>query len=125
MSDSNDQPSEGELIFYQTFEGAVRVEVLYELETFWMNQKRIAELFGVEIHTVSYHMKEIYASGELTPEATLRKVRRVQTERFGRASDGSTSRLLTSTSNAVSTTMIPQKSPRLFSKPYRTSCIGL
>jgi hypothetical protein len=72
--------SEGELIFYQTPEGSVRIEVLYELETFWLNQKRIAELFGVELPTVSYHLKEIYASGELSPEATLRKIRRVQTE---------------------------------------------
>lgn len=74
------QPSEGELILYQTAEGTVRIEVLYESETFWLNQKRIAELFGVEIHTVSYHLKEIYGSGELSPEGTLRKIRRVQTE---------------------------------------------
>lgn len=80
MSSEQEQPSEGELIFYRTPEGAVRVEVFYELETFWMNQKRIAELFGVEIHTVSYHLKEIYGSGELTPEATLRRIRRVQIE---------------------------------------------
>lgn len=80
MSESHDQPSEGELIFYQTPEGAVRVEVLYELETFWMNQKRIAELFGVDVRTVSYHLKEVYDSGELTPEATLRKIWRVQIE---------------------------------------------
>src|SRR5690606_1006177 len=37
-------------------------------------------LFGVEIPTVSYHLKEIYAAGELTPEATLRRIRRVQVE---------------------------------------------
>jgi len=80
MSDSRDQPSEGELIFHQTPEGAVRVEALYDLETFRMNQKRIAELFGVDVRTVSYHLKEVYASGELTPEATLRRIRRVQTE---------------------------------------------
>ncbi|HMO15663.1 MAG TPA: virulence RhuM family protein [Pirellulaceae bacterium] len=80
MSNLPDDSFQGELIFYQTSDGAVKVEVLYEQETFWMNQKRIAELFGVEIHTVSYHLKEIYASGELTPEATLRKIRRVQTE---------------------------------------------
>lgn len=80
MSDISKQPEEGELIFYQTAEGAVRVEVLYELETFWLNQKRIAELFGVELSTVSYHLKEIYSSGELSQEATLRKIRRVQTE---------------------------------------------
>jgi hypothetical protein len=74
------QPNEGELILYQTPEGAVRIEVLYEADTFWLNQKRIAELFGVELPTVSYHLKEVYASGELSPEATLRKIRRVQTE---------------------------------------------
>lgn len=80
MSDDPQQPGEDELIFYQTSEGTVRVEVLYESETFWLNQKRIAELFGVEVPTVSYHLKEIYASGELKPEATVRKIRRVQTE---------------------------------------------
>lgn len=80
MSGDSQQSNEGELIFYQTPEGTVRVEVLYESETFWLNQKRIADLFGVEIQTVSYHLKEIYASGELTPDATVRKFRRVQTE---------------------------------------------
>jgi hypothetical protein len=80
MSDEPQQPHEGELILYQTPEGTVRVEVLYESETFWLNQKRIAELFGVDVRTVSYHLKEIYDSGELLAEGTLRKIWRVQTE---------------------------------------------
>ena len=67
MSDVAKQPEEGEFIFY-------------ELETFWLNQRRIAELFGVELSTVSYHLNEIYSSGELLQGATLRKIRRVQTE---------------------------------------------
>lgn len=71
---------EGDLIFYQTPGGAVRVEVLYESETFWLNQKRIAELFGVDVRTVSEHLQNIFASGELAEEATIRKIRRVQTE---------------------------------------------
>ncbi len=75
-----DQPTEGELILYQTQEGAVRVEVLYEAETFWLNQKKIAELFGVDLRTVSYHLNEVYDSGELSREATLRKIWRVQKE---------------------------------------------
>jgi hypothetical protein len=40
----------------------------------------LAELFGVDVRTVSYHLKEVYASEELTPAATLRKVWRVQRE---------------------------------------------
>ncbi len=79
MTDA-DKPYEGELILYQTAEGTVRVEVLYEAETFWLNQKRMAELFGVDLRTISYHLKEIYASGELAPEGTLRKIWRVQNE---------------------------------------------
>lgn len=79
MSDV-DKPNEGELILYQTPEGVVRVEVLYEHETFWLNQKKIAELFGVDLRTVSYHLGEIYDSGELSREATLRKIWRVQQE---------------------------------------------
>ena len=73
-------PQEGDLILYRTANDAVRVEVLYESETFWLDQKRIAELFGVEIPTIRYHLKEIYASGELTRDPTLRKLLRVQRE---------------------------------------------
>jgi hypothetical protein len=79
MSES-EEPTEGQLILYQTPTGAVRVEVLYQTDTFWLNQKQIAELFGVEVPTISYHLKEIYASAELTPAATLRRIRRVQSE---------------------------------------------
>lgn len=77
---NSDNLNEGELILYQTHEGAVRIEVLYESETFWLNQKKIAELFGVDLRTISEHLQNIYASGELTEQATLRKIRRVQLE---------------------------------------------
>jgi hypothetical protein len=75
-----DAPLVGELILYRTANDSVRVEVLYESDTFWLDQKRLAELFGVDIRTISYHLKEVYSSGELSPESTLRKSWRVQTE---------------------------------------------
>lgn len=71
---------EGELILYRTANDAVRVEVLYEGETFWLDQRRMAELFGVEVPTISYHLKEVYASGELARDPTVRKLQRVQRE---------------------------------------------
>lgn len=40
----------------------------------------MAELFGVESHTITYHLKEIYQSGELQTDSTTRKIRVVQTE---------------------------------------------
>ena len=79
MSDDR-EPREGQIILYSTPEGAAKIEVHLEDETFWLDQKRIAELFGVEIHTISYHLKEIFASGELVRDATVRRIRRVGRE---------------------------------------------
>lgn len=73
-------PREGELILYRTADNAVRVEVLFESETFWLDQRRMAELFGVDVRTVNEHLRNIFDSGELPEEATLRKIRIVRTE---------------------------------------------
>ncbi len=75
-----DKQNQGELILYQTPEGTVRIEVAYEGETFWLSQKKMAELFGVEVPTVNYHLKEIFSSGELDQNSTIRKIRIVQKE---------------------------------------------
>ncbi len=40
----------------------------------------MAELFGVEVNTINYHLKEIYSSNELTEDSTIRKIRTVQPE---------------------------------------------
>jgi hypothetical protein len=73
-------PQSNEIIFYSSPNGDVRVEVFFQEETFWLSQKRMAELFGVESNTVTYHLKEIFQSGELQLEATTRKIRVVQNE---------------------------------------------
>ncbi len=80
MAEDDRPVSEGDLILYRTAGDAVRIEVFYQSETFWLDQRRIAELFDVEIPTINYHLKEIYLSGELHQEATLRKILRVQQE---------------------------------------------
>jgi len=53
---------------------------MYEDETFWLSQKHMAELFGVEVNTINYHLKEIFKSGELQEDRTIRKIRIVQQE---------------------------------------------
>lgn len=73
-------PQSNEILLYTTLDGAVRVDVLYEDESFWLNQKKMAELFGVESHTITYHLKEIYKSLELSELTTTRKIRAVQIE---------------------------------------------
>lgn len=68
------------IILYETPQGKISVSVRFEDETFWLTQKAMAELFGVESNTITYHLKEIYKTGELDEMATTRKIRVVQKE---------------------------------------------
>lgn len=45
-----------------------------------MSQKRMAELYNVDVRTVSYHLTQIFESGELEESATIRKIEIVQME---------------------------------------------
>jgi len=58
----------------------VKIDVIFNDETFWLTQKRLAVLCSVESHTITYHLKEIYKTGELEESATTRKIRVVQKE---------------------------------------------
>src|SRR5580704_12448944 len=73
-------PQRNDIIFYNTPAGDVKIEVIFNEETFWLTQKRMAELFGVESNTVTYHLKEIFKTSELDENATTRKIRVVQKE---------------------------------------------
>lgn len=64
-----------DIIFYTTPQGDVRIDVFFEEETFWLTQKKMAELFGVEVQTINYHLKEILQSGELQEDSVVRKIR--------------------------------------------------
>ena len=68
------------ILLYKTKQGETHVEVIFNSETFWMSQKRMADLFGVDVRTINYHLGQIYESGELTKEATIRKIGIVQSE---------------------------------------------
>ena len=67
--------SDFDLILYSSPDGNTKVSVTYEDETFWLSQRRMAELFGVDVRTVSEHLQNIFTSGELLPERTIRKFR--------------------------------------------------
>jgi hypothetical protein len=69
-----------DILLYAYANGKVKIEVIYQDETFWLSQKKMAELFDVENHMIAYHLKEIYQSCELIAEATTRKFRVVQRE---------------------------------------------
>ena len=65
---------EGNVLIYRSSTGKVNVSVLYSNETFWLSQKRMAELFNVTIQDVSYHLIQIENSGELQLSAAIKKI---------------------------------------------------
>ena len=75
MPDEPPAPVEGQALIYATADGTVRVEVFYEDETFWLSQRRMAELFGVDVRTISEHLRSIFAAGELVEDSVIRNFR--------------------------------------------------
>ena len=73
-------PQEGEIIFYTTPEGVTKVEVIFQDETFWLTINRMAALFSTSKQDISYHLQQIYDSGELNREATVKEILTVQSE---------------------------------------------
>jgi hypothetical protein len=61
-----------EVILYTTPKGAIKIEILFENETFWLTQKKLAELFSVEVNTINYHLKEIFKTKELEENSVIR-----------------------------------------------------
>lgn len=77
---AKEKQNQSQVVLYQTADGKVTVDVRFERENFWLTQKALAELFGVKVPAVNKHLKNIYASGELTPGATVSKMETAQIE---------------------------------------------
>ena len=58
------------IIIYQSEDGKTQLDVKLVHETVWLTQKQIAELFGTKRPAITKHLKNIYASEELTEEST-------------------------------------------------------
>lgn len=67
--------STAEFLIFTAQAGEQSIEARYEDETVWLSQKLMAELFAVDVRTVSEHLKNIFAGGELSEEAVIRKFR--------------------------------------------------
>ena len=77
---ANEPKPTGEIVLYRTNDGSARIECRFANENIWLTQRLLAELFQVGVNTINHHIKEILADAELTPEATIRNYRIVQTE---------------------------------------------
>lgn len=77
LMDSNEK---GNIVIYQTKDGATRINVKFEDETVWLTQQQMAELYNTSRTNIVEHIKHIYEEGELDEKSTCRNFRQVQTE---------------------------------------------
>jgi len=70
----------GEVVVYQGQDGALRIEAKVAGESIWLPMADMAKLFGVKAPAISKHVKNIYATRELSPRATVSKMETVRRE---------------------------------------------
>lgn len=61
----------GEIIIYQTEDGLTKIDVSMQDETVWLTQEQMAELFHRDKSTISRHIKNIFAEGELNEKEVV------------------------------------------------------
>ena len=61
----------GEIIIYQTEDGLTKIDVSMQDETVWLTQEQMAELFQRDKSTISRHLKNIFAEGELDEKVVV------------------------------------------------------
>ena len=74
------QPSDESIVVYKSNDGIVQLEVQLANETVWLTLSQLAILFDRDKSVISRHLRNIYAEGELTREATVAKNATVQNE---------------------------------------------
>lgn len=61
----------GEMLIYQTEDGLTKIDVNMVDETVWLTQEQMAELFQRDKSTISRHIKNIFAEGELDEKVVV------------------------------------------------------
>lgn len=69
-----------EFLVFQVENQEEGIQVYYQDETVWLTQKAMATLFDVSVSAVNQHLKNIYDSGELMEDSTIKKNLIVQKE---------------------------------------------
>ncbi len=64
----------GDILLYAIGNEKEYVNVIFKDETFWMTQKAMAELFGVQVPAVSKHLKNIFDDAELDERVVVSKM---------------------------------------------------
>ena len=60
-----------EIVIYQSEDGLIKVDVLFENETVWLTQQQMSLLFQKDISVISRHIRNIFDEGELDEKSNL------------------------------------------------------
>lgn len=74
------QAEKSEIVLYQTEDGKIKIDTVFQDDTIWLTQARMAELFDVNVPAISKHLNNIFEEGELQKVATVSKMETVQQE---------------------------------------------
>lgn len=66
--------SNDEILIYQSQDGIIKIDVLFENETVWLNIEQMSTLFGKSRSTINEHILHIYEEKELKEVDTMRKI---------------------------------------------------
>lgn len=69
-----------EILLYSVPEEQASIEVFFEAETFWLSQKKMAELFAVDVRTINEHLQNIFTTSELDKDSVIRNFRITATD---------------------------------------------
>lgn len=67
--------SAAEYLTFITATGESDINTIYCDENVWLTQKMMGLLYNVETHTINYHLKKIFADGEVDENSVIRKFR--------------------------------------------------
>ena len=62
-------------MFYASDNGSLKIQVVLNDETVWASQKSMADIFNVDVRTISEHLQNIFKGEELEESTTIRKFR--------------------------------------------------
>lgn len=60
--------SKDEMVIYQTEDGTIKLDVLFDQETVWLNVSQMSMLFSKEESNIRRHIANIFDDGELRRE---------------------------------------------------------
>ena len=69
-----------EIVLYTTPDGKVKIDTVFQNETIWLTQAKMAELFNCSSDNISLHLKNIYKEQELLESSTTEDFSAVQKE---------------------------------------------